>query len=73
VIYAVLWIHGVIIDFDSGANFVSLNTADYWLHFALAVGMIGLGVVLDRGAEVERGTRPTDRDRKVRRRRQRVT
>jgi Domain of unknown function (DUF4383) len=62
-IYAVLWIYGLVIDFDSGANFVSLNTADNWLHFALAAGMIGLGVVLGRGAGVERGTRPTDRDR----------
>lgn len=59
VIYAVLWIYGLAIDFDSGANFVALNTADNWLHFALAVGMIGLGVVLGRGAGVERGTRPT--------------
>jgi hypothetical protein len=63
VIYAVLWIYGVVIDFDSGANFVSLNTADNWLHFALAAGMIGLGVLLGRGAGVERGTRRTDRDR----------
>jgi arginine exporter protein ArgO len=54
VIYAVLWIYGLVIDFDSVANFVSLNTADNWLHFALAVGMIGLGVVLGRGAGVER-------------------
>jgi arginine exporter protein ArgO len=59
VIYAVLWIYGLVIDFDSGANFVALNTADNWLHFALAVGMIGLGVMLGRGAGVERGARPT--------------
>lgn len=59
VIYAVLWIYGLAIDFDSGANFVALNTADNWLHFALAVGMIGLGVALGRGAGVERGARPT--------------
>jgi hypothetical protein len=58
VIYAVLWIYGLAVDFDSGANFVALNTADNWLHFALALGMIGLGVVLGRGAGVERRTRP---------------
>lgn len=58
VIYAVLWIYGVIVDFDSGANFVALNTADNWLHFLLALGMLGLGVVLGRGAGVERRTRP---------------
>jgi Domain of unknown function (DUF4383) len=63
VIYAVLWIYGLIIDFDSGANFVALNTPDNWLHFALAVGMIGLGVVLGRGPGAERATRPADSDR----------
>ena|ERR671910_910876 len=63
VIYAVLWIYGLIIDLDSGVNFVALNTPDNWLHFALAVGMIGLGVVLGRGPGVERGTRPADSDR----------
>jgi arginine exporter protein ArgO len=59
VIYAVLWIYGLVIDLDSGANFVALNTADNWLHFTLAVGMIGLGVALGRGGGVERGARPT--------------
>jgi Domain of unknown function (DUF4383) len=58
VIYAVLWIYGVVVDFDSGANFVALNTADNWLHFLLALGMIGLGVVLGRRTGVERRTRP---------------
>ncbi|SEQ32250.1 DUF4383 domain-containing protein [Streptomyces radiopugnans] len=46
VIYLLLWIYGLIIDKDSGANFVPLNTADDWLHFVLGVGMIALGVVL---------------------------
>lgn len=53
-IYAVLWIYGLIIDFDSGANFVALNTPDNWLHFVLAVGMIGLGLALGGGARAER-------------------
>ncbi|MGI9206605.1 MAG: DUF4383 domain-containing protein, partial [Rhodococcus sp. (in: high G+C Gram-positive bacteria)] len=46
VIYAVLWIYGLLIDKDSAANFVPLNTADDWLHFVLAVAMIALGVLL---------------------------
>lgn len=46
VIYAVLWLYGLVIDKDSAANFVPLNTAVDWLHFVLAVAMIGLGVVL---------------------------
>lgn len=49
VIYAVLWIYGLLIDQDSGANFVPVNTADNWLHLVLAVGMIGGGVLLTRG------------------------
>lgn len=45
-IYGLLWIYGLLIDKESGANFVPLNTADDWLHFILALGMIGLGVAL---------------------------
>jgi type II secretory pathway component PulF len=41
-IYAVLWIYGLIIDLDSQANFVPLNTADNWLHLVLAVAMVAL-------------------------------
>jgi hypothetical protein len=50
-IYLVLWLYGLVIDRDSDANFVPLNEADNWLHFALGAGMIGLGVVLDRRRE----------------------
>lgn len=46
VIYAVLWLYGLVIDKDSSANFVPLNTAVDWLHFVLAVGMIALGLLL---------------------------
>ncbi|GAA1484959.1 DUF4383 domain-containing protein [Brachybacterium fresconis] len=45
IIYAVLWIYGIVIDKDSTANFVPLNTADDWLHFVLALTMIGLSVL----------------------------
>jgi hypothetical protein len=47
-VYAVLFLYGLLIDHDSPANFVPLNTADNWLHLGLAIGMIGLGVVLGR-------------------------
>ena len=49
-IYLVLWLYGLLIDKDSEANFVPLNTADDWLHFVLGLGMIGLGVALGRRA-----------------------
>ncbi|WP_179220385.1 DUF4383 domain-containing protein [Rhodococcus sp. NCIMB 12038] len=48
VVYLVLWIYGLLIDKDSAANFVPLNTADNWLHFVLGVGMIALGLLLSR-------------------------
>jgi len=48
IVYAVLWLYGLIIDRDSSMNFVPLNNADNWLHLVLAVGMIALGVLLGR-------------------------
>jgi len=54
VVYLVLWIYGLVIDHDSAANFVPLNGADNWLHLILAIGMIGLGVVLRRASAARR-------------------
>jgi hypothetical protein len=48
VVYLVLWIYGLITDQNSAANFVPVNTADNWLHLLLGVGMIGLGLALNR-------------------------
>jgi hypothetical protein len=48
VVYAVLFLYGLVIDHGSDANFVPVNTADNWLHLVLAVGMIALGVLLGR-------------------------
>ena len=48
VVYAVLWVYGLLVDHGSDANVVPVNTADNWLHLALAVGMIALGVLLGR-------------------------
>jgi arginine exporter protein ArgO len=48
VIYAILWIYGLVIGQDSGANFVPVNSADNWLHFLLAVAMIALALLLTR-------------------------
>ncbi|MFC0627480.1 DUF4383 domain-containing protein [Kribbella deserti] len=47
-IYLLLWVYGLVIDETSSANFVPLNNADDWLHLALGVAMIGLGVALGR-------------------------
>jgi hypothetical protein len=48
VVYLVLSLYGVVVDQQSQANFVPLNTADNWLHLVLGIGMIVLGVVLAR-------------------------
>ena len=48
VIYLVLWLYGLFVGPDDDANFIPVNTADDWLHFALGVGMISLGFVTTR-------------------------
>jgi len=48
VIYLALWLYVLLIDRESGANFVPINAADNWLHFLLGIGMVGLGVALTR-------------------------
>jgi hypothetical protein len=44
VIYLALWLLGLV----GGADWIPSNTADDWLHLALGVGMIVLGVGLTR-------------------------
>ncbi|MCI2239823.1 DUF4383 domain-containing protein [Paenibacillus sp. TRM 82003] len=51
-VYAVLWIYGLVVAEESQANFVPLNDADDWLHLVLAVGMILLGLILPRRVEL---------------------
>jgi hypothetical protein len=57
-IYLVLWLYGLIIDKDSGANFVPLDSADNWLHFGLGVAMIALGLLLSREPRTQGTTAP---------------
>ena len=44
VVYLVLWVIGLV----GAADWIPANTADNWLHFALGVGMVGLGLVTSR-------------------------
>jgi hypothetical protein len=37
-----------VVDKNSSANFVPLNTADNWLHLVLGVAMVALGIFLSR-------------------------
>lgn len=49
VVYLALWLYGLFVhDRMDGSNFVPLNDADNWLHLALGVAMVGLGVGLSR-------------------------
>ncbi|MCV7023134.1 DUF4383 domain-containing protein [Mycolicibacterium novocastrense] len=47
-VYAALGLYGLVIDHDSPANFMPVNTADNWLHLGLAAAMFALGVLLGR-------------------------
>ncbi|WKG05151.1 DUF4383 domain-containing protein [Mycolicibacterium sp. HK-90] len=54
-IYGVLWLYGLVIDRESPANFIPVNTADNWLHFALGVLMVALGLLLGKTATASHG------------------
>jgi 4-hydroxybenzoate polyprenyltransferase len=54
VVYLLLLAYGLLVDHDSSANFVPVNSADNWLHLILGIGMIGLGVLLARDRTAER-------------------
>ena len=49
--YALLFFYGILIEYQSSANFVPFDDADNALHFALAVGMLVLSFLLDRGPD----------------------
>jgi hypothetical protein len=48
VIYGILTIYGFLVPHDTMANFPPLNIADNWLHLALTIVLLGLGVGLGR-------------------------
>lgn len=56
IVYLALWLYGLVIDQDSSANFIPVNTADNWLHFGLGAGMLALGVLLPRWVTGRRHT-----------------
>jgi hypothetical protein len=53
-IYVVLFLYGIVVSDDSGANFVPINNADDVLYLLLGIGMIAVGYVLGRGRIAER-------------------
>lgn len=57
VLYALLFVYGLIVPLNGAGNFVPFNWADNWLHLFLAVAMIVLGLVLgkERSGDSSRG------------------
>ena len=47
-IYLATWLYGVVVDYDSAANFLPLDDADNWLHLGLGAAMAALGLALDK-------------------------
>ncbi len=45
-IYLGLWVYGLLIDLAGPRNMLPLNNADNWLHFAIGVVMVVLGLTL---------------------------
>ena len=43
--YLLVLVFGLVVDKDSDANFINLNSTDNVLHFVLGAGMIGLGLI----------------------------
>jgi hypothetical protein len=64
-VYLVLFVYGLLIDFDSDANFVPVNDADNWLHLALAVGMLAVGLAAGRRWEDDPLVRSSGSDRRA--------
>ncbi len=46
IVYALVFVYGLVVDHDSDANFLPVNDADNVLHAALAAGMVLLGLLL---------------------------
>ncbi|MFJ5596581.1 DUF4383 domain-containing protein [Micromonospora parva] len=44
----VLWLYGLVVDQDTGANVLPVNDADGWLHLGLGVVMIASGALTGR-------------------------
>lgn len=52
-VYLALWVYGLFVhDRTDNSNFVPLNNADNWLHLALGIGMLALGLLLGRQASL---------------------
>ena len=66
-VYCALWLYGLFMNQNSALNIMPLNNADNWLHFAIGVVMVVLGLTLagtktPTGADGEPLILPEDED-----------
>ena len=54
VLYLLLWLYGLLIDNESSADFIPINTADNWLHFGLGAAMLAVGYLVSRRVVADR-------------------
>lgn len=60
-VYLVVWIYGLLAVGNDQLNFLPVNNADNWLHLALAIGMVLLGIFVSREPRVPENGRNTAR------------
>ena len=54
IVYLVVFLYGLVIDFGSDANIINLNAADNVLHVLLGVGMLALGMISSKETHNDR-------------------
>jgi hypothetical protein len=54
-IYGLLTIYGLVVDKESSANFVPVNSADNWLHLVLTLALAGLGLYVKKRLDDDHG------------------
>ena len=54
VAYLLVLVFGLVVDKNSDANFINLNSTDNALHFVLGAGMLGLGLISGKAATTDR-------------------
>lgn len=57
ILYFVVFLYGLVIDKQTDANFLPVNSADDWLHLVLSAGMVLLGGLFTRESPAETGLR----------------
>ncbi len=57
ILYFIVFLYGLVVDKQAGANFLPVNSADDWLHLVLSAGMVLLGGLFTRDRPATTGLR----------------